>query len=381
MQKIKIKQILLGLLMLLSLGMWGQNVSVNEAEKVASNFLKLINPKSTFVISNAEEIKDDEGSLMYFFKVNDGFVIVANDKKAFPILAYNENKNFATLASTNNEFQFWLSELKKQIRVLKQGISAPTLNKPAEIWNDLLLNSTKIKLISNLKGCPLSLNTETYNQKQPYNSLCPQSAQGVRAVTGCVATAMSEIMDYYNYPAKGNGQVTWNDTSTDVVGNLTFNLSDQNYNWNNVSDMDKAKISYHAGLAVNMNYGTISSGATLGNLRNALVNNFRFSSATIVPRSTNGISNWYSILKAEICNNRPVIYTGVGNVGGHAWVADGVVSFTIRFWTFNTTIDTPFAYMNWGWGGAFNGYYYLDNIVANNVYNFNTNQSIVKIVK
>ena len=189
-------------------------------------------------------------------------------------------------------------------------------------------------------------------------------------MTGCVATAMAQVMKYWNWPDTGVGQYNY---YTYFYGNLGANFGATAYDWANMPDSLSssstpaqvsavATLMYHCGVATETSYGTLSmdgSGAMdlmLGNglsypcAENALRTYFKYSpDITGVRRVDLSGEEWAALIKNEIDNRRPVIYSGNGYRYGHEFVCDGY--------------DTNgFFHFNWGYSGAGDGYYTFSNL-------------------
>ena len=210
-----------------------------------------------------------------------------------------------------------------------------------------------------------------YDQGTPFNNLCP-IINGRRAVTGCVATAMAQIMRYYSYPSTGTGTVKY----TGSNGAATLNLADYNFDWslilNDYTQMYTAaqgeavaKLMLACGASINMNYSADGSGSHLNLAMAALKKNFGFSNEIEYYDSTGDYDpeglieyDWVFTIRENHQKGYPVMYAGSPASGksGHAFVIDGY-----------KVIDGIYYYhVNWGWSGAFNGYYLILNLKPEN---------------
>lgn len=195
-----------------------------------------------------------------------------------------------------------------------------------------------------------------WNQDAPYNDLCPVK-NGVRTYTGCVATAMAQVMKHFNYPPKGSGSVsyTWNRQT------LSLDLSATEFDWDNMLDRYDdsssaanktavATLMKACGYVVGMNYGVASdggSGATSVTIVPGLVDYLNYDKATdLVYRDMFTLADWNQKIYDNIRNIGPVVYCGSSSTGGHAFVIDGYSS-------------DDFFHVNWGWGNAYDGYFKL----------------------
>ena len=223
-----------------------------------------------------------------------------------------------------------------------------------------------------------------WNQNKYYNNLCPAVSDGIdgKAFTGCVATAMAQIMKYWSYPSSGIGShfYTWREQT------LSANFGETTYDWNNMADYYEyyyvngtdpyaqglpepseveisavATLMYHCGVSVEMNYGgnsTGGSGAANYYVANALKTYFNYkNTAQHKQKSYNSTvyytdDQWIAMLKAELDADRPIQYGGQDpnpNGGGHAFVCDGYNS-------------DDYFHFNWGWAGHYNGYFSINNL-------------------
>ena len=205
-----------------------------------------------------------------------------------------------------------------------------------------------------------------YDQGTPYNNHCP-IINGGRAVTGCVATAMAEVMRYYKFPAKGTGTFTY----TDGTGAEEFVLDDHPFDWPNMLETYKqgqyndaqanaiANLMLACGASLNMNYSKDGSGANTERVEGLLKNNFGYDKKCAYISAGNGDvaeENYWGedVLRPEFDAGHPIIFAGFPSAGvsGHCFVLDGY-----------KTIDGEYYYhVNWGWGGAGNGWCLLTSL-------------------
>lgn len=196
----------------------------------------------------------------------------------------------------------------------------------------------------------------TWDQGAPYNNLCPTGTY-----TGCVATAMAQAMKYHNYPDVGVGYVS----TTYNKQTLNMNLANTPFAWDSMLDTYTTKapgtdeqrtavatLMKAAGYSVKMQYGTSASGALSLAMPNAFVNNFNYDKGTqIVTRCYYTDDQWVEMIYNELAAARPVVYSGSGDGGGHEFICDG----------FNATNN--YFHFNWGWSGAYDGYFSINNMV------------------
>ncbi len=176
---------------------------------------------------------------------------------------------------------------------------------------------------------------DAWSQYAPYNNMCPLDAQGQRCVVGCVATAMTQVMHYWEWPRKGTGTHEYVDEKG-CGQSLSSNFAEHTYDWLNMRDVYKegeytsaegdavALLSSDCGIAVNMTYGAESSGARSIYQPMAMVNHFGYDKGTqLLFRDFYSLEEITLMLKRELAAGRPVLISGYSNIGGHAFVIDG----------------------------------------------------------
>ncbi len=331
------------------------------ADRTASVSLKSPNKKSrttqqikTSLVLTINNETTQDASLYVFNKGNNsGYVIVSADTRAEEILAYADNGSF----NPNNippNMKEWLDVYAAELGVLG------TLSDEEFYAN---ASPSKPILAKNLNAddfptsvAPLLGNT-IWNQGEPFNNLCPLDGGGERSVTGCVATAMAQIMYYHKWPFAGTGSHSYiTDTDRFRVG-TTFEGFE--YDWANmidyydrystsVEEQAVAELMFHCGVSVEMDYTSDMSGAYSSMVDDALVDYFGYSTDISFERKTGYYSNqeWEDLFKSELSNGRPIYHSGAGEGGAHAFVCDGYNS-------------NDYFHFNWGWGGSENGYFLL----------------------
>jgi len=357
-------------------------VTENTAQTVALNFYSHnANVSSPQLNLAYTEYGNDRQPLYYVFDVNtnQGFVIVSAEDAAHPILGYSTKGKYM-VPNDNNNFAWWMNCRRQEILYARKN----TIKATADIANEWTgyKNNTANKLHNPLSIIGPLLQT-TWDQPWPYDAMCPGSS-----VTGCVATAMAQIMKYWSYPPVGHGSSGYWDEQAygyqSSYGYLSAEYDTSHYNWSamplNVSSANNeiAKLMYDCGVSVAMDYSSFESGAWVitGDYpvcsQVAFVKYFGYNPATIqgLYQSKYTIANWESLLKNELMNGRPFQYVGwdsINNESGHTWVCDGYNSN-------NNMFD-----MNWGWSGSNDGWYSLNALDAGG-YNFNWwNEALIGI--
>lgn len=356
---------------------FSQSVTKQEAENAAINFYKhqiskISDTKADISIKNYDEIIINNVTAIYAFNIESGgFILTSADKNSLPVLAYSFETNI-DIDNLNPSCKAWIDNYCSEVIDLK---SKKSNTKNNNFWKDLLANKFSEAKVEN-EGGVLPLLKTNWSQSYPYQLLCPPASiykdsityGGKKylktCVTGCVATAMAQIMKYYNYPesALGYGSYYFDGDYVPVnyaLGNYDWSIMKNQYGslWylDTASAYAVAKINFHAGVSVNMNYSAESSGAVSEYVPDALKQNFKYRGGiSYLSRDEWQTSEWIHKLITELDLSRPVYYSGSrtdnGLRSGHAFVVDGYQKGTI----------TSYFHFNWGWAGTDNGYFNID---------------------
>lgn len=346
---------------LLVLGLQAAPVSLQRATDVANNFLTMSRTQQGLkrVPVRARLVSDRAAVSSYYVFENEagGFVIVAGDDIAYPILGYsNEAKWEAQSAPTNVEA--WLAAYASEIKAaVDSGEVQSELVERA--WANLSSYSDAAVIVS-----PLIMTR--WNQSPYYNDMCPMDAsRGERTVTGCVATAMAQVLKYWDYPTQGNGSHSY----THALGQQSADFAATTYDWANMpleltsssTDVQKAAVAtlmYHCGVSVDMNYGVASTGGSGAYTISSKSNGTHCAEYALreywgykptlkgLQKTSYKDADWKTMLKDELKAGRPVIYSGQGD-GGHCFVCDGYD-------------ENEYFHFNWGWGGLYDGFFKLN---------------------
>ena len=222
--------------------------------------------------------------------------------------------------------------------------------------------------------------TTLWQQEHPYNLLCP-TAGGSRCLTGCVATAMAQILAFHQAPRHGRGLRTIYYPSGNTNGQpVRAAFEDDYYDWSLMPDdptlpatgqaqqLAVATLMRDCGVAANMKYGPASSGATLYEAAEGLRQYFAIDSASHMLRSDFTQEEWMHAVYDELAHGRPILYGGMdpnplAGISGHAFVLHGYNAEGL-------------VYVNWGWGGLSDGYYDIALLNPQNM-SFATTQDMV----
>ena len=366
---------------------FANGVDVNYAQQVAQNFYSQMAGKAAELTLAYQATNTDASNglalgepLLYVFNAagNKGFVIIAADDAASPVLGYSFEGKFV-IQNAPPVIADWYKKYSGQVAVAKLNHIAA---KPATalLWNNYYNNVANTAKQARAGGAVGPLLTTTWDQDLYYNSLCPQDGGapngfGGRVPTGCGATAMSQIMRYWGYPAHGTGSTSYNSN----YGTLSANFAGATYNWANMpnsvtsANNDVATIMYHCGVAVDMTYEAQESlsymTGSAPSCQSAYTTYFGYDPATIQGLQKNNYnieSDWTNLILNELNNSRPVQYAGTGSQGGHTFIIDG-------------TDGAGNFHVNWGWSGADNGFYGIDALDPQPYANgsFDANESMI----
>ncbi|MCD4833039.1 MAG: C10 family peptidase [Bacteroidales bacterium] len=344
-------------------------INEKEAKQIAENFYNAFAPSSktgSSVNKSITETYQKTESFYIFGFDKGGFVIISADDNAVPILGYSFTSPIEEKLGPNIRYLFdcYNKEIAdiKTLKIQDADIKAD--------WEKL----RSAKLTGEIKAAGPLLTT-TWGQGTYYNDYCPSSS-----VTGCVATAMSQIMNYNEWPASGNGWHKYIPKDHPEYGILYVDFASEVYDWANMTDALSgssssteieavATLNYHAGVAVNMNYSPSSSGASTKDVLFALTLYFKYDPTTVelVTYDAGQATEYLNKIKTEIDNNRPIYYDGHGADGGHAWVCDGYD-------------DSDNVHINWGWDGSYDGYFLLSDMTPGS-YDFTDGNSMIIGIK
>lgn len=284
-----------------------------------------------------------------------GFTIVSGDDRLPEIVGYSSQGSY----DENNLPEGFVSFMKAYQNLYNKVNlgDAEALKNLAEIkaWR----NKKNASAASTSAVAPLLGNIE-WDQTSPYNNMCPRYDSVHVAATGCVATAMAQVMAYYKYPKQLKADIPgyvnrWNGIPMEIP---TITREEGVYDWDNMlpkynkeanaTQQQKdavAKLMYHCGAAVQMNYGPESAASVSAS---KLAKYFGYDADLMMDlsRSTFSLDKWMQIIDTELAAGRPVLYGGQASDGGHQFICDG-------------KDGEGLYHINWGWSGSQNGYFDL----------------------
>ena len=377
-------------------------VAVRVAQNFAATQVKMVDNTAKIVYTHP--MPNSGQPAMYVVNVgSSAFVIVAADDIAHPVLGYSmarpwpvlngerrsengepnategseraslENGERAAAVQLPSQVSGFLDDLASQIRAAQQQDIAQDRETATE-WQRLL--SSEYNLHNSQLDLPDSVGpllTTTWDQGQYYNALCPEDTNGPdgHALTGCVATAMAQIINYWGYPVHGRGTHSYNHFT---YGTLSVNYDSANYDYANMPSAltatstpqqvnAVAQLMRDCGVAANMGYGPTESSSYDIDARAGMINFFRISpDASYAEKAYFANDEWNDMLRTDLGNSRVVMYSGHGT-GGHTFVCDG----------YNAN---DYYHFNFGWSGYSDGWY-LTSVVNPSELDFNSSQHII----
>ena len=351
---------------------YGKQIDENTAKTIGQNFLTRNSGSMTLhgtptldlayqAISSASLSPAGPITCFYIFACNSGqgFVIVSGDDKSAPVLGYSTDRTF-NAQKIPPHVASWLEWYKKEITYAVEN-DVEVNDQVKASWSDLLAD-TPIEPFHNTRVVTPLLQTQ-WDQSPNYNALCPYDNQYQEyTVTGCVATAMAQVMKYWNAPATGAGFHSYNSNN---YGTLSADFGSTTYAWGSMPaslsgpNTAVATLMYHCGVSVDMSYGVGQTGGSTAYVvasqspgqncaEYAFKTYFGYKQTEIGQmRDDYSLDAWIVKLKTELDASRPVLYAGIGDGGGHCFVCDGYDA-------------SNYFHFNWGWSGQYDGYFQID---------------------
>jgi hypothetical protein len=354
-------------------------VSRETAEKLAANWMSQITGherQSVEAISdkqvakvNGETVLAEDNPAYYIVNIDGGGwgIIAGDDAVNVPVIGYSTTGSI-DLSNLPPAFLWWMEEAKGQVEA---AASVPVSKTTASSsWQNL--NAANYGVTGDGTSAVAPLLTTKWSQGKYYNSKCPVDSAGPdgHALVGCCATAFGQVMKYHNWPVTGNGS---NSYTHSKYGTISANFGATSYNWSSMPSSGSltsyndatATLLYHAGVAVNMDYGPDGSGCNSSKIADAFSQYFRYKQTALQWKSNFTDTEWKSKIITDLNASRPVLYRGsdVDGKGGHAFVCDGFSG-------------TDYFHFNWGWNGSSDGYFYLTALTAGS-YNFINYQAAI----
>lgn len=310
---------------------------------------------------------------LYVFNGPQGYMILPADDQAPALLAYSDDNSFSV--NDNPALRYWLNFYNQELEYLSAN--------PVSYAMPLSGAATRAEAERKEREPIAPLTKTRWNQEAPYNDLCPK-VNGHETVTGCVATAMAQVLKYHSYPAKGRGEHSYHWAPGNET--LSFDYGATTFEWDRMTDTydehstEEAKkavatLMLACGISVDMHYDIGDSGAASMTMGASLIDYFTYDEGIWMPiRDYYGLYEWEEMIYEDLAKGLPVLYSGDGTAGGHQFICDGYSS-------------DGYFHFNWGWGGMSNGYFLLTALnpadlgVGGGAGGFNSGQQIALGVK
>ncbi|MGN1375524.1 MAG: C10 family peptidase [Prevotella sp.] len=344
------RNLLLFVCTIISLALSARNITEKEAQQAAVNFINGNASNRAFKARNVDlqqltSAKLKTANLYGFNIANGGYVLVSANSNAYQILGYADSGSL-DIENMPENMKEWINGYDEAIKAMQ----AP----------DIEANNAPV--VSG--GAIDPLLSTTWYQDAPYSNLCPivpnDKGGEVTAPTGCVATAMAQVMYYHKWPIDECRSIPEYEFSPIEDKTITLNqLPEKKFNWedmlpsySNVDATDQQKLAVaelmqYCGQAVRMAYGADASGASETAIATAARTYFGYDKGTkILYRQYYSISQWENMIYEELKAERPVPYSGANGIDGHSFVCDGYDG-------------NGLFHINWGWDGHDDGYFRL----------------------
>lgn len=352
---------ILFLLLTAVMGTWAQNVTPEQAKQIAAQFLQGKrtdksskrapgqNELKTAVVFNA---KDTSGQ-PYLYSVTDtrqsGFVLVSGDERFNAVLGYSDDGTFDEQNMPENMrvfLQDYIDEMKYLLSINYQPSESARRTAPAGF--DTIE----------------PLMTTTWNQDNPYNKYCPQyDNYGNKCPTGCLATALAQVMRYQGlYKKAGQSTTTLKAIPAYTTSTMKYNILEKpirTFDWTKMTGTtpstseakeEVARLMEYIGSGVKIDYRQGGTGGSVSYIPSLMTDVFGYDSKVReVNRNNYSDYEWLNMMYHELSTNGPVMYSGQATNGGHGFVLDG----------YKYENDEHLFHINWGWGGMSDGYFLL----------------------
>ncbi|MDE6268425.1 MAG: C10 family peptidase [Muribaculaceae bacterium] len=342
---------LVTMMLAVALNAEAKQIDKDTAASIAENFFNSriigtkaggVKAKSVSVDKSIVNVSAEPAYYVFAPEAADGFVIVSAEENSAPIVGYSLDAKFDG-EKLPDALKAYLSDYTKVVNAISDG---KIEYKPQTKGGEAVAPLMKVK----------------WNQGNPYNLYTPNFGDK-QAPTGCVATAIAQVMKYYEFPPKGNGTVTCGYGSQELG---------QAYDWSNMLDeytgWDENSYNYTAeqaeavatlmrdiGYSVNMSYGANESAAPSAMVASAMCKHFNYSpDIRYRYRDSYTTQAWIDEIRENLLRGEPVLYSGTDGMYGHEFVCDGIDA-------------EDFLHINWGWGGMSDGYFDVSILSPDNL--------------
>lgn len=275
---------------------------------------------------------------VYLFDSKDGFVVTPADD-AFPaLLGYGDGQIYDSTDSLPIGFNEWLQYMSRWI-------------------SEVPVDENEYTVGYSVGDAIAPLCMTSWGQGEPFNLECPEY-NGERCLSGCVATAMAQVMKYHNWPLQGKGELTYR--AEKIGTDIHTDFSQYTLDWENMlcdysaysaTEQQRQAVAHllrGLGGSVRMNYFPAASGADINDATQALLKYWDYSDdIRYIRRSWFTLRDWSQLLYDALKNYGPILYGGFSVSSAHAFVCDGYDGEGL-------------FHFNWGWDGKADGYFAID---------------------
>ena len=342
--------------------LWASPVDTATAKQVATRFYQWktqsdmagLHPEKVYTYSTSVTGSSRTLPVFFVYNMDGGYVIVSADNRITPVIAYSTEGPFdpervlPAMAELLNDYAAEIADYLQS--------TSDISSEAHPLWRQII--EQHHPTVRNDVVVPPLLSTR-WDQNGYYNDLCPSDSDGPNghAYAGCVATALAQVIRYWEYPSQGTGSHSY----ISDYGTESANFGATTYNYALMPDMltsstpaaqrqAVSQLIYHCGVSVEMDYGPDGSSASTSQTPTALTTYFGYTSnPSYKSKSNYTTANWKNLIKGQLNNLRPVLYRGQGDAGAHAFVCDGYDS-------------DDYFHFNWGWSGSNNGFFLLSNM-------------------
>ena len=333
-------------------------VTEATARKIAERFTQQQMQKAD------AEITLFSASNLYIYNIgNQGFVIVSGNDALPPIIGYSKEAAFPSLDDAPENVVGWMQHYGDMIDFARKNHVAaePEIQRQWQAAYRGQFGTKGAKTVDPLVQT-------RWNQDCYYNEYCPTAGGGWwggpcgHCYAGCVATAMAQVMKYWDYPAQGFGSHSY---IHPTYGEQSADFASTTYAWQNMPNQvyshndAVATLLYHCGVSVDMNYAPDGSGAQSADVEVALRSYFGYCGAKYREKNAYTNEEWDQMLRAELDLSHPIYYSGSNGSSGHAFVCDGYD-------------DNGDFHFNFGWSGSADAFYSTYDVNG-----FNGSQAVV----
>jgi hypothetical protein len=337
-----------------------KNVNIEQARKVAGNFIKTVslqygpgNQADNILTVDPYIYIQDGSPVFYAFNTDPGFIIISGDDVFTPVIGYSFEGKFE-LEGTPSHYRGFIQNYIDQIQYIRDhDLSAD--QEITNAWDELSVNDFADLIPGRDTRDVAPLLSSVWDQGTPFNLLCPAdpAGPGGHVWVGCVATCMAQIMYYWRYPEVGTGSHCYWPSGYDQqcadFGNTYYDWEGMKNGMDIENPYPNAELQYHCAVSVDMMFGPGGSGAYSSDVPDRLLQYWGYTDAQYQEKDWYSLSEWTTILKDELDLGHPMYYSGFNESwSGHAFVCDGYQGDNFHF--------------NFGWSGSGNGYYSLYDV-------------------